>query len=98
MDSLLFIAFKIFAHTLLNRLVTVSQRNFAEMHCGFQSEWNIADMIFAVRQVQEKCTEQSKTLYSVFIDPTKAFDTVNTQALWIILRHYRCSRKFTKLI
>lgn len=55
-------------------------------------------MIFAMRQVQEKCIEQNKPLYSVFIAMTKAFDTVNREALWIILTHYGCLRKFMKLI
>ena len=34
-------------------------------------------MIFAARQMQEKCQEQNKDLYMVFVDLTKAFDTVN---------------------
>lgn len=41
------------------------------------------DMIFAMRQDQEKYIKQNKTPYSVFIDLTKAFDTVNMKALWI---------------
>lgn len=39
-------------------------------------------MIFAARQMQEKCIEQPKSLYAIFIDLTKAFDTVNRNALW----------------
>ena len=31
-------------------------------------------MIFAARQIQEKCREQHRDLYMVFIDLTKAFD------------------------
>ena len=41
-------------------------------------------MIFAVRQLQEKCFEQSMDLYSVFIDLTNAFDTVDREVLWKI--------------
>ena len=37
-------------------------------------------------------------LYSVFIDLTKAFDTVNREALWIILRKLGCPPKLTALI
>ena len=33
------------------------------------------DMIFVLRQLQEKCKEQNKGL---FLDPTKAFDTVSS--------------------
>ena len=34
-------------------------------------------MIFAARQVQEKCREQNLDLYMVFVDLTKAFDTIS---------------------
>ena len=51
-------------------------------------------MIFAVQQLQEKCIEQNEPLYSVFIDLTKAFDTVNREALWTVLECIRCPPKF----
>ena len=34
-------------------------------------------MIFAARQIQEKYREQNRDLYMVFVDLTKAFDSVN---------------------
>ncbi len=37
-------------------------------------------------------------LYAVFIDLTKAFDTVNREALWIVLSKRRCLDKFMCLI
>jgi hypothetical protein len=55
-------------------------------------------MIFAVKQIQEKCLWQNMSLYSIFIDLTKAFDTVNREALWVILRKLGCPEKFTSLI
>ena len=39
-------------------------------------------MIFSVRQLVEKCNERSLSLGQVFVDFTKAFDTVNRNALW----------------
>ena len=39
-------------------------------------------MIFSVRQLVEKCNERSLSLGQVFVDFTKAFDTVNRSALW----------------
>ena len=43
------------------------------------------DMIFSARQLQGKCIEQRVALYQVFVDLTKAFDTLNRYALWTIL-------------
>ena len=43
------------------------------------------DMIFSLRQVQEKCREQQKPLYVAFIDHTKTFDLVSREGLFNIL-------------
>ena len=79
--SLLSIAGKIFARVILNRLITVSEQNLPEAQCGFRPGRSTVDIIFALRQLQEKCIEQNKPLYSVFIDLTKAFDVVKREAL-----------------
>ena len=42
-------------------------------------------MIFAARQIQEKCREQHQDLFMAFIDLKKAFDTVHRPTLWKIL-------------
>ncbi|KAL6488465.1 hypothetical protein MHYP_G00022060 [Metynnis hypsauchen] len=97
--SLLSIAGKILARVILNRLIlSVSEENLPEAQCGFRPGRSTTDMIFAVRQVQEKCKEQNKDLYAVFIDLTKAFDTVNREALWVILQRLGCPRKFVQMI
>ena len=45
-----------------------------------------------------KCIEQDRPLYIVFIDFTKAFDTVGRTGLWQLLRKYGCPEKFTTMI
>ena len=55
-------------------------------------------MIFCVRQLQEKCIEQDRPLYMVFVDFSKAFDTVGRTGLWQLLRKYGCPEKFTTMI
>ena len=37
-------------------------------------------------QVQEKCRERNLDLYMVFVDLTKAFDTISRDGSWQILR------------
>ena len=97
--SLLSIAGKILARVVLNRLIeNVSEDNLPEAQCGFRPGRSTVDMIFTVRQVQEKCMEQQMDLYAVFIDLTKAFDTVNREALWTILGKLGCPRKFVQII
>jgi len=97
--SLLCIAGKIFARIILNRLSThITHVVVPESQCGFRSKRSTMDMIFCLRQLQEKCIEQDRPLYIVFVDFTKAFDTVGRTGLWQLLRKYGCPEKFTAMI
>ena len=85
--SLLSVAGKILARVVLNRIIThVVPDVYPESQCGFRAGKGTIDMIFALRQIQEKAREQNNDLYMVFIDLTKAFDTVYRPALWKVLR------------
>ena len=96
--SLLSAAGKIFARILLNRLSShITPEVVPETQCGFRSNRSTVDMIFCLRQLQEKCIEQDRPLYIVFVDFTKAFDTVGRTGLWQLLRKYGCPEKFTTM-
>ena len=43
----------------------------------FRAGRGTMDMIFTARQLQEKCREHQRELYAVFVDLTKAFDSVD---------------------
>ena len=108
--SLLAIAGKILARILLNRLQTHLESPtqdlppdeqpslLPETQCGFRQGRGTVDMIFTVRQLQEKCREQNQDLYITFVDLTKAFDTVNRDGLWKIMSKFGCPQKFTNLV
>ena len=51
-------------------------------------------MIFSVCQVQEKCIVQNMDLVAVFTDLTKAFNTVNRDAFWVIPSKLEYPTKF----
>ena len=55
-------------------------------------------MIFTARQLQEKCREQQQKLYAVFVDLTKAFDSVDRSALWEVLLKIGCPPDFVNII
>ena len=97
--SLLSVAGKILAKILLKRLIEhVSEDLMPETQCGFRQNRSTSDMIFVARQTLEKCREQYKDLHICFVDLSKAFDTVDRQLLWEILRRSGCPQKFTKLV
>ena len=56
------------------------------------------DMIFVAWQPQEKCCEQHQDLYLAFVDLTKAFDTVNRDLPWNILRKFCCPSTFIAIL
>ena len=80
--SLLSAADKILAKVLLSRLQQAANKILPESQCGFRANRSTIDAIFTLRQLQEKSIEQQRPLFMVFIDFTKAFDTVNRELLW----------------
>lgn len=80
--SLLSTAEKILARVINNRL---AQHNayyiVPESQRGFRASQDMSDMMFFVWQVEEDCLEQNRGLYMVFVDLTKAFDSVGSQGL-----------------
>ncbi|XP_033096387.1 uncharacterized protein LOC117100709 [Anneissia japonica] len=56
------------------------------------------DMIFAARQIQEKCIEQHQELYVTFVDLTKAFDSVCRGGLWKIMSKFGCPNKIITMV
>ncbi|BHF85325.1 hypothetical protein SprV_1002848800 [Sparganum proliferum] len=98
-NSLLNNAGKIFARILLNRLNNhLEQGLLPESQCGFRRHRGTTDMIFAARQLQEKCQEMRTHLYSTFVDLTKAFDTVNREGLWKIMQKFGCPERFIEMV
>ena len=98
--SLLCIAGKILARLILNRLAKyISEIHLIpESQCGFVPGKSTTDSSFALQQLQEKCRLQNQDLYLLFMDLTKAFDTVNREALWLILEKAGCPGHFIRII
>ena len=96
--SLLSIVGKVYARVVLARLQQLAERVYPESQCGFRAERSTVDMIFSLRQLQEKCREQQKPLYIAFIDLTKAFDLVSRDGLFNILLKIGCPPNLYSMI
>ena len=88
--SLLNIIGKLFTKVVLIKLRVLAERIYPEFQYGFRTNRATIDMIFSLRQLQEKCREQGKPLYIAFIDLTKAFDLVSRDGLFQILAKIGC--------
>nr|VZI29509.1 unnamed protein product [Spirometra erinaceieuropaei] len=96
--SLLNIAGKIFAHLLLKRLNNhLEQGILPESQCYFGRHCGTTDMIFVARRLQKR-QEIPVHPYSIFVDLTKAFDTVNRDRMWKIMRKFGCPERFTQMV
>ncbi|PIK37320.1 hypothetical protein BSL78_25845 [Apostichopus japonicus] len=96
--SLLSIVGKVFARVVLARLQVLADRVYPESQCGFRSGRSTIDMIFSVRQLQEKCREQQQPLFLAFVDLTKAFDLVSRSGLFKLLQRIGCPSTLLSII
>ena len=96
--SLLSVLGKVFARVALQRLQQVAERVYPESQCGVRVQRPTTDMIFTLRQLQEKCREQKQPLFIVFVDLTKAFDLVSRKGLFHLLEKIGCPQKLLKVV
>ena len=96
--SLLCIVGKVFARVILIRLHRLAEKVYLESQCGFRAERSEVDLIFSLRQLQEKCREQKMPLYVTFINLTKVFDLISRDGLFKILSKIGCPPKLRSLV
>ena len=96
--SLLSVVGKLFADILLQRLKRVAEKVYPQSQSGYRESRSTIDGIFTLRQLIEKTKEQRQQMYIVFVDFTKAFDTVNREFLFKILGKLGCPSKFIRLV
>ena len=77
--SLLEVMGKVVARMIQNRLQVLADMELPESQCGFRKGRGCVDMIFSIRQLTEKAVEH------IFVDLTKAYDSVPREALWVAL-------------
>ena len=71
-EYLLTILGRIYARVFFVRLHKLDERVYTESQCGFRAGRSTIDVIFSLKQLQEKCREQN---LHFFFDLTKAFDS-----------------------
>ena len=82
----------------LEQAKIILEEVLSEFQCGFRAGRPTADMIFTLRQLQEKGAEKHQPLYVVFVDFTKAFDTVDRTILRRVLETYGYPDKLINII
>ncbi len=97
--SLHSVAGKVLARVMLVSLTkNITERILPESQCGFRKDRSTSDMIFVLRQLQEKAREQNKDLFIAFIDLAKTFDTIDRHVLWVILEKFGVPPRFLDIL
>ena len=68
------------------RLQQYVNRELSDVQAGFRKGRGTRDQIANIRWMMEKAREFQKSIYFCFIDYAKAFDRVDHNQLWKILR------------
>ena len=69
-----------------------------DVHAGFRKGRGTRDQIANIRWIMEKAREFQKTIYFCFIDYAKAFDCVDHNKLWKILKEMGMRGHLTYLL
>ena len=71
------------------RLQKHMNRELPDVQAGFRKGKGTKDQIANIRGIMEKAREFQKNIYFCFIDYVKAFDCVDHNKLWKILKEMR---------
>ncbi|RXN14088.1 endonuclease-reverse transcriptase [Labeo rohita] len=88
---------KVLNRVLLERMKEAVDAKLRDQQAGFRRYRSCIDQIASLRIIVEQSLEWNSPLYN-FIDYEKAFDSVDRQTLWKLLRHYGVPKKFISLI
>ena len=87
-----------FNRVLLNRTKDAIDPQLREKQAGFHTNRSSNDQIATLRIILEQSLEWNSPLYINFVDYEKAFDRMDRQTRWKLLRHYGIQEKITNII
>ena len=79
---------KIYGRILINRVREITEELVGEEQGGFRKGKGCVDQIFVLRNIVEKYLEKGKKVYAAFMDLEKAYDRVDREGIWRVLRIY----------
>ena len=89
---------KVLNKVLLERMKEAINPKLRDQQAGFQRNRSCSDQITSLRIIVEQSLEWKSPLYINFIDHEKAFDSVDRETMWRLLRHYGIPEKIISLI
>jgi hypothetical protein len=86
------------SNILLSRLIPYAEEIMGDHQCGFQRNRSTTDHIFCIHQILEEKREHNEGVHQLFIDFKKAYDSIRSEALYVILIEFGIPKKLVRLI
>ena len=96
--SLLSHVYKLFMTVIGRRITDDLYACFPDTQAAYQPSRGTVEQIFALTQIIEKSIEFNKPVYFIFIDFTKAFDSIKLDKLWSILDKTSLNKNYINLL
>ena len=80
------------------RLQVIAEKILPDSQCGFRKGRGCCDMIFVARQLLEKAREHQESLFTLFVDLRKAYDSIPQQALWQVLERLGVPPRMMRIV
>ena len=96
--TLLSVPGKALNRIILERMKGEVDKTLREEQAGFRQDRSCTDQIATLRIIVEQSIEWNTSLYVNFVDYENAFDSLDRETLWKILRHYGVPVKLVNMI
>ena len=96
--TLLPVISKIFCRMMLEWIKIGINKKLRKEQARFRPKRSTMEQIFILRNILEQVNEWRAGLYIHFVDFEKAFDSVQRESLWNIMRSYRIPCKMVRVI
>ena len=89
---------KVFCKVIQKRLAEKGSMLLRGKQCGLHAERGCIDSVFSLRVLAEKAREYNTPLSLCFVDLRKAYDSVNHDALWVVLKNWYWRTSFSDVL
>ena len=96
--TLMSIPAKLLGRCLIRRLQERVDERLRKEQAGFRKNRGTSEQIFILRNIVEQSLEWNSSLYLVFVDYEKAFDSISRETLWEIMKAYGIPDKFIVMV